>query len=195
MSDQSVELFSHGYQPDDPAKCSPDIVEAFAELDSIVGEVRCVRWNADYVAAAFSLPIDLPSRGPVGGLDIRASEPLLLVFHKRDYPERAPMVRSDRKDFPVARLPHLNPVSRNQPASLCLHRGNFNDWFAEHSIGELVARIRDWLRDAGRNRLIRSADFFEPTRMVDAVGTAVFSVQNFKDWLNSGWKSTSGQPG
>ena len=195
MSDQSFELFSHEYRPDDPAKCSPDIVEAFAELTSIVGEVRCVRWNADYVAAAFSLPVDLPSRGPVDGVDIRASEPLLLVFHKRDYPERAPMVRSDRKDFPVARLPHLNPVPRNQPASLCLHRGNFNDWFAEHSIGELVTRTRDWLRDAGRNRLIRSTDFFEPTRLIDAVGTAVFSVQNFKDWLQSGWKSTNGQQG
>jgi hypothetical protein len=195
MSDQSTALFSHGYEPDDPAKCSPEIVEAFAELTSVVGEVRCVRWNVDYIAAAFNLPVDLPSRGPVNGLDIRASEPLMLVFHKRDYPERAPMVRSDRKDFPVAFLPHLNPVGRNEPASLCLHRGNFNDWFAEHSIAELITRIRGWLRDAARNRLIRSTDLFEPTRVIDAVGTAVFPPSDFQTWLNSGWKSCSGQPG
>ena len=60
MSDRDVELFSLGYQSEDPANWGSDIVEAFDQLISVVGEVRCVRWNSDHVAAAFSLPVDLP---------------------------------------------------------------------------------------------------------------------------------------
>lgn len=195
MSDKDGELFSLGYQAEDPARWGPDIVEAFDQLVSVVGEVRCVRWNTDYVAAAFSVPVDLPSRGPVGGLDIRPREPILLVFSRRDYPERAPMARSDRRDFPVGSLPHLNPVGPGQPPWFCLHRGSFDDWFAEHTIGDLITRVRGWLRDAASNRLIRDNDFFEPTRLGESVGTAVFSAEGFKDWLELGWKSTGGLAG
>jgi proteasome lid subunit RPN8/RPN11 len=195
MSDRDVELFSLGYQSEDPANWGSDIVEAFDQLISVVGEVRCVRWNSDHVAAAFSVPVDLPSRGPVGGLDIRPSEAILLVFSRRDYPERAPMARSDRKDFPVGSLPHLNPVAPGQPPWFCLHRGNFDDWFAEHTIADLVTRVRGWLRDAASNRLIRDNDFFEPTRLSESVGTVVFSEKSFQDWMAMGWKSTHGKAG
>lgn len=196
MATNEENLFSAAYAKEDPASCGQEIEAAFAELRRIIGgEVRCVRWNDDYVAAAFTVKVDLPSRGPVGGIDIRAEEPIMLVFSRRDYPERAPMVRSDRKDFPVSRLSHLNPVKAGQPPYLCMHRGSYDDWFAEHTLEDVVTRLRGWLRDAGRNRLIPESDRFEPTRINSAIGTAIFSPKAFEGWVNDGWKSTGGEPG
>jgi Prokaryotic E2 family A/ThiF family/Prokaryotic homologs of the JAB domain len=187
-------IFSADYVTEEPISWGKEISAAFAELKRVVkGEVRCVRWNNDYVAAAFVIPIDLPSRGPVGGIDIRAQEPIMLVFSRRDYPEKAPMARSDRKDFPVSRLPHLNPVASGQPPWLCLHRGNFNDWFAEHTLEDMVQRVRNWYRDAAANRLIPEGDYFEPTRLTDTAGTVIFAPDSFEDWVKSGWKSNNGQ--
>lgn len=189
-------LFSTGYAEEDPAKWGAEIADAFRELGERLGaKVRCVRWDKHRVAAAFTIKVDLPSRGPVGGVDIRQREPVMLVFNRRDYPEKAPMVRSDRKDFPVTRLSHLNPVEEGQPPSLCLHRGNFDDWFAEHTLGDLLGRVRDWFRDAAGDRLNREADFFEPTRLDELAGTAVFGPQEFKKWVQHGWAGAVGKPG
>lgn len=195
MVEKSDVLFSAGYGKENPAKWGVDIAEAFEELQRIVGEVQCLRWNDQYVAAAFSLPVDLPTRGPVGGVDIRVREPVLVVFSRRDYPERAPMARSDRKDFPVESLAHLNPTEPGQPAWLCLHRGSVDDWFAENTLKAFIKRMRDWLRDAARDRLIRSTDFFEPTRIVKAAGTAVLSPKDLKQWIARGWQSISDKAG
>lgn len=196
MATNEGNLFSADYAKEDPASCGQEIAAAFAELRRVTGgEVRCVRWNGDYVAAAFTVKVDLPSRGPVGGIDIRAEEPVMLVFSRRDYPERAPMVRSDRKDFPISRLSHLNPVQAGQPPYLCMHRGSYDDWFAEHTLEDVVTRLRGWLRDAGRNRLIPEGDRFEATRINNAIGTAIFSPKAFEGWVSEGWKSTGGEPG
>lgn len=187
--------FSTGYQKEDPAAWGADIAEAFAELQRIVGEVRCVKWIDGYVAAAFDLPVDLPTRGPVGGVDIRSTEPILVVFNRRDYPERAPMARSDRKDFPIDALAHLNPTGQGQPAWFCLHRGSIDDWFAENTLEGLINRVKDWLRDAARDRLIRSSDFFEPTRVVESIGNVVINPKVLNSWIERGWKSASGNAG
>lgn len=189
-------LFSTGYAIESRASLRPETAEAFRALESILGgEVRCLKWNKHWVAAAFTVNVDLPSRGPVGGIDIRPQEPIMLVFNRRDYPEKAPMVRLDRKDFPVDRLSHLNPVFSGEPPSICLHRGNFDDWFAEHTLEDLLTRIRGWFRDAASNRLIRETDYFEPTRLDELVGTVVFAPQHFKTWVQRGWATSSGKPG
>src|SRR5262249_41158045 len=149
MAEDEANIFSATYVIEKPQAWGHEIEAAFAKLDRIVdGDVRCVRWNKDYVAAAFTIRVDLPSRGAGGGVDIRALEPIMLVFNRRDYPEKAPMARSDRRDFPTAHLPHLNPVGPGQPPWLCLHRGNLDDWFAEHTLEDLVGRVKDWYRDA-----------------------------------------------
>jgi hypothetical protein len=189
-------LFSTGFAEDDPAKWGAEIADAFRQLEVNLGaEVRCVRWDKYRVAAAFTIKVNLPSRGPVGGVDIRPREPVMLVFNRRDYPEKAPMVRSDRKDFPVSRLSHLYVVEEDQPPALCLHRGNFDDWFAEHTLGDLLGRVRGWFRDAAGDRLNRDADFFEPTRLDELGGTAVFAPRNFQKWVQHGLSGTTGKPG
>lgn len=189
-------LFSAGYRSETPESWGEHIEAAFAELGRITNDkVRCVRWNDKQVAAAFEIRVDLPSRGTFRDIDIRSREPVLLVFNKRDYPEKSPMVRSDRKDFPVSCLPHLNPVNRDQPPWLCLHRGNFDDWFAEHTLEDLIRRVRNWYRDAAANRLIPEGDYFEPTRLIDTIGTTVFAPDSFEQWVKQGWKQSGGQSG
>ena len=85
------------------------------------GEVVVRLFNENYLAMCGEVAIDLPARGPVGGVDIRETEPVALLFHRRDYPNRAPLARSDRRDFPVAQLPHLTrPPAISQRRSVCI---------------------------------------------------------------------------
>jgi len=157
--------------------------------------VRCLSWNEYYVAIALNIPVDLPSRGPVDGLDIRPVEPILLLVHKQHYPYQAPYVYADRKDFPIARLPHLNPTSTANLAWLCLHRGSLNDWFAEHSLADLVRRVGGWLRDAASNRLIRSEDRFEGTRVENPFGILVYDAVDITKYVERQWEESAGQCG
>ncbi len=157
--------------------------------------IRCLSWNQTYVAVALDLAVDLPSRGPVEDLDIRPVEPVLFLFHKRRFPYKPPIVYSDRKDFPTARLPHLNPTSPDMPASLCLHRGSLDDWFAEHSLTNLVGRVRSWFRDAASNRLIRHQDLFEGTRIWDPLGIVIYTPANMIEAVERRWTESGGRWG
>lgn len=157
--------------------------------------VRCRSWNPNYVAVALNVPVDLPSRGPVDDIDIRPTEPVILLFHKTRFPRKPPIVYSDRKDFPTARLPHLNPTSPGMPASLCLHRGSLDDWFAEHSLPDLVGRVRAWLRDAAASRLIRQEDRFEGTRISDPIGIVIYPPADLIEAVEKCWNESGGQAG
>ena len=175
----------------DPMSCGPYVQAAVKELQAIFGRdgVRVVDWNENYAGMAITIPVDIPTRGPVGGVDIREQEPVLLLFHKTKYPHTAPQVRSDRSDFPVERLAHLNPAFLGQPAYLCLHRGSVNDWFVEHSLASLIERAQGWLRDAASNRLIREADRFEPTRteIERRVGLAIYDPALLECFIRDKW--------
>lgn len=133
----------------------------------------------------FPVKISIPTRGVVNNINIHETEPVFLVLHKELYPFEAPLAFSDRKDFPCEDLPHLNPYPPGFPASFCLHRGNINDWFAEHGIIDFVERIRAWLEDAVANKLIRKNDEFEFTRINDAIGYTIFDEKRVIDFLKS----------
>jgi threonine dehydrogenase-like Zn-dependent dehydrogenase len=171
-------------------KANKELVDRFGS----VGVTWC-RWNDDWVAAAITVPVDLPFRGPVNGIDIRPEEPLLLVFPKVHYPYRVPMVRADRLDFPSNRLPHLNPARPGEPPSLCLHRGSIDDWFAEHGLLDLVRRAQGWLRDAAANRLIREDDRFEETRIEAPGGVVESDAEDLEAHVSRYWAANNGQGG
>lgn len=144
----------------------------------------------DYCVFRVKVDVNLPSRGPVNGVDIRRKEPLLVLFHKTDFPGKAPEIRSDRRDFPHEKLPHLNLVFPNDPYSLCLHRGSIDDWYAEHTISDLVDRAINWLEDAARGKLIKERDAFEPAR-IDLShwggGFSVFQHKYISQWIEEKW--------
>jgi hypothetical protein len=177
------ELFSSAYPDLEPTTMSPDIQAALADLKNypLSRNVRLIRWDTSRIGITAELPVERPSRGTPSGADIRHWEALLFLFHEHRYPLDVPSTRADRKDFPTD-LPHLNPVSKGQPQSLCLHRGSLNDWFAEHTLHELVDRARKWLRDAVNGTLIGEKDRFEVTRLDRFLGLMIYP---YDDYLNT----------
>lgn len=193
------ELFSTRRPKLDPADCPATIRSAVHELKAAFGEdqVGVVYWDEPCVGITISVPVNIPTRGPVGGIDIRPIEPLLVLVHTARYPNFAPSVHSDRPNFPSHQLPHLNPTLEGDPPSLCLYRGNIHDWFAEHTLLDLVSKAQDWLRDAASDRLIRQDDHFEPTRphIERLVGIAIYDQRQLEKHIQRWWSTHSGQPG
>lgn len=193
----SASLFSSGLDLIDEDSLEPEIRRAISELrEAFPGEaVEPLDGGEGQVVLPLGVAVDLPTRGPVGGVDIREREPICLLLDRRDYPYKAPAVFSDRPDFPGARLAHLNPVPPGAPASFCLHRGNIDDWFAEHTIVDLVQRVRDWLRDAAMDRLMREEDGFEPTRLGPAVSYVVYDPKVLGNFVREQWRRNGGDGG
>src|SRR5690349_2772504 len=109
--------FSDSLADETVGECTVAIQEAVAELKQFTGRALTgvKAWNTNFVAVPITVDVDLPTRGPVNGVDIRKSEPVIILLHRRDYPEIAPIAKSDRKDFPASRLPHLNPTQKGAP--------------------------------------------------------------------------------
>lgn len=179
--DESFDRYTAGLTVEDFDKLNPTIAAAMAELRRHFSDpsIQALHWNENYVAVPLTVTVRLPSRGPVGGVDIRRREPVVLLLHRKRYPYLAPLAYSDRRDFPKASLPHLNPTKATAPAWFCLHRGNLNTWFAEHGIVDLINRVRGWLRDGARDRLVPARDMFEPTRCHTTLGNLVYDHAAF----------------
>lgn len=189
-------LFSSEFDRLNEEDLGPEIRRAISELrGAFPGEAVKPLSGNGRVVLPLSVAVDLPSRGPVGGVDIRETEPILLVLDRRYYPYRAPTVFSDRRDFPRARLSHINPGAPGDAASLCLHRGNLDDWFAEHTITEFVERVRGWLRDAAMDTLMREEDGFEPTRASAVTGFVVYDPAALTRFVEGRWRKTGGEGG
>lgn len=191
-----AELFSSGIGRLEEDDLQPEVRRAISELRTALPErVGDPLGDERQAVIPVRVRVELPSRGPVGGVNIRKTEPVLVVLDQRDYPYKAPAVFSDRPDFPGSRLSHLNPVAPGAPASLCLHRGNIDDWFAEHTILDFVERIEGWLCDAGMDRLMREDDGFEPTRPGPAVGYVVYDPAYLEGFVRERWRESSGKGG
>ncbi|WP_407147844.1 ThiF family adenylyltransferase [Bradyrhizobium sp. ORS 86] len=191
------ELHSSPQAKEDEEKLSLGIRAAVADLRAKFTDtdVPVLYWNANYAAVPLTVNVELPSRGPVGGVDIRKREPIVLLFHKVSFPYVAPLVYSDRTDFSKTAFPHLNVTGPKLPAWFCLHRGSIDTWFAEHTVVDLVERARGWLRDAARNRLVPEGDGFEPTRAVDKLGTFYYPPGDNLEHIQEHWKTNGGAAG
>lgn len=192
-----AELHSASQPKEDEEKLSPAIRSAIADLRAKFAPhyLAVLHWNANYVAVPITVDVELPSRGPVGGVDIRKREPIILLFSRESFPYFAPYVYSDRTDFPKTEFPHINVTRSGTPAWFCLHRGSIDTWFAEHTVVDLVERARGWLRDAARNRLVPEGDGFEPTRAVDTLGTFYYPPGDDLGRILDHWKLHRGAAG
>ncbi len=191
------ELHSTPQAKEDEDKLSPAIRSAVAELRGKFADtdVPVLYWNANYAAVPLTVDVELPSRGPVDGVDIRKREPIVLLFNKKSFPYVAPLVYSDRTDFSKTAFPHLNVTGPKAPAWFCLHRGSIDTWFAEHTVADLVERARGWLRDAARNRLVPEGDGFEPTRAADKLGIFYYPPDDNLGRILEHWKYNGGAAG
>jgi len=113
-----------------------------------------------------TMTINLPSHGPFEGLDIRSKEEVLFCLPVH-YPYKAPRVMLNRTDFPFSSLPHVNPSFSSGdrliiPNTLCLHRGDIDEWFLNAAPERFFERVLAWLKDAAKGELIKNNDGFEP---------------------------------
>lgn len=139
------------------------------------------------------IDVDLPARGTVNGIDIRKKESILYLVDINSFPYKAPLVLSNRIDFPMEKLPHLIISTRYPIPILCLHRGNLNDWFIQHTVDDFVTRIRSWFRDAACNRLIKENDGFEETRIIDEAGIIIYDVSRVNNFIHKYWSMRNNQ--
>jgi len=190
-------LFTASQKPEDTAKLSEVLKTSINELQKIFPKQKIapLNWNEHYIAIPLDLEVDLPTRGPIGEVDIRKQEPIFLLLNRETYPYKAPSVYSNRRDFPIERLPHLNPTRPGWPPNFCLHRGSLDNWYAEHTIGDLIKRVEGWLRDAAADRLIRREDGFEETRIPEVSGYAIYELSDLRDYVNAQWQQNNGAAG
>jgi hypothetical protein len=191
-------LYTSGKEPEKIENLSEEIRSAIDELKRAFPEqnIEALHWNDNYIVVPIEIEIDLPTRGTVNGIDIREQEPIYLLIDRQNYPHKAPSVWHNRKDFPASRLPHLNPTRSGNAASLCLHRGSIDNWFAEHTIIELITRAKGWLSDAARDRLILKEDGFEPTRLNDEIiNYSIFEPKTIWDFVKMQWRQNNDKQG
>jgi hypothetical protein len=131
------------------------------------------------------LAIDLPPLGTFEGIDIRSEEDVLFVFSLKGYRKLAPMVHSNRLDFPKNRLAHLYIAKENRPPAFCYVKGSTNEWYANKRITDLVIRIRNWLRDAASGQLVEDGDRFDPLRLEGYRGTVIYSYDKLAGIVNT----------
>jgi Prokaryotic E2 family A/ThiF family/Prokaryotic homologs of the JAB domain len=177
------------------ALLSQPIQEALLELQKAYPNQQISAHGQEDAKFAFvflKVDVSLPSRGAVDDLDIRSLEPVFLAIDRRLYPFKAPFAYSNRPDFPKGKLPHINPGLDDLPANFCLHRGNLDEWFAEHTIVDLVERIKGWLRDAAAGLLVRSNDGFEPLRLDGLKGIFQYDPTPLRRHILSHWETGGG---
>ena len=189
-------LFTNELTPIDlDDSTTPAIRAAIEQLRGIYPETRIYGWGKHYIAAALTVRVDLPSEGPVNGVDIREEEPVILRLHRDHYPHFGTAAYSNRLDFPRDQFPHLNPVNPSSPVSFCLHRDDLNEWMVERTISELADRVRKWLFDAASNWLIPPGDGWDPIRIVQPIGISVYPADEIQQLMQKQWKRANGGAG
>jgi len=128
-----------------------------------------------------TITINLPSHGPYEDLDIRRKEEVLFLLYAH-YPYQAPKVTINRTDFPFPSLPHVNmPFYIGDrlffPQTLCLHRGNINEWFFDAGPEQFLHRTREWLKDAAKGELVKD-DGFEPMMRLEWKHSIIYDLNS-----------------
>lgn len=127
-------------------------------------KLKVFSWHSGTIVVAASFNVSLPSRGSINNF-IRAEEPILVRISLKNYPEQAPAILSDRKDFPKNNLPHLYYTPEGEPAVLCLVRDSLNQWFATVTMADFLLVGSQWFYKAAIGKLLDDNDEFDPVRL------------------------------
>ena len=190
-----AELFSDLWSDADRNELPIAVVHAVRELEGAFGAAVSVKLNGLGVAICLELAVSIPTRGPHKRRDVRPVEPVLIQIDPIRFPHKCPRVGMNRVSFPRDQLPHLYPGHREDPAWLCLHKGSMDEWFAEHTVTDLVERAEHWLRDAARGKLNPPSEPYEP--ILPRLNDCIFLYENARmcDLVSRGWRRTIGRAG
>jgi len=142
-------------------------------------ELKLLKWSETRIAIPLTVEVNLPTRGTKDGIDIQPKEPVILVFDLEKYPQKAPMVFTDRLDFPKDSLAHLYIASAGKPPAICYVRGKMDDWYSGKRVQDLVIRITNWFQEAASGQLTENGEQFDPLRMEGYDGTMIFDYDLF----------------
>ena len=147
-------------------KFKPQVAKAIQEIESYFkkGSLNVFEWDKFNIVISAKYEVSLPSRGSVYNF-ILSEEPILIKISLAKYPDVAPRIMSDRKDFPKNKLPHLYFSPEDKPAILCLVRDNLNQWFATVTISDFLFIGSQWYYKAATGTLLKDNNEFDPIRL------------------------------
>jgi len=156
---------------------SSSIEEAIIEIQCFlqISYVDILKYDESNIAIPLNISVNLPSKGTHENIDIRATEPILLLLNLKSYPTTSPRIKSNRKDFPSAILSHLYAVNKGVAPTLCLVRENLDEWFANRRISDLIVVAKQWFSKAANGLLSEDADEFEPVRLEGYRGYSIYN--------------------
>jgi len=122
-----------------------------------VSIVECVRMAEGREAVVIDVKATIPQASAV---PLLRTERLKVEFSVED--DRYPDVRALRVDFPRECVLHLNLVTVDEPASLCLFSLPWRDIQLRLTANELLSRVQTWLNDTAAGNLHREDQPLEP---------------------------------
>ncbi len=190
MADFSDKLTLLGSQ--DEAGLSLEIKDSLALLRKTYpnANLRCYDFDGQV-----GLVMDIDIKRPNRAVDFRKKEPVIIKIDRDHYPFVPPSPYTDRLDFPAENTPHINPVKKGKPYSICLFRGDSSDWFAQHTIVDFVERLKCWMEDAAAGELNKPGDDFEFTRVDQDQHAIFFPQKDVLDTLRKSWRENNGSGG
>jgi hypothetical protein len=166
-----------------------DIGRYFSRTD-----LKILSFTENCIAIPVTLTVELPPNGPVRGIDIRNHEPILILIWINEFPNLAPKVLSDRTDFPKEHLSHLYASPGDNPAALCLVRGNPNEWFAGVRIQDLLGVCEEWFFKAATGFLDTDGNEFDPLRPMGYSGNHIYNYEMVRDVAREAVEFVNGFP-
>jgi len=170
-------LFSSTLSPFEGVIENPYLVESIEELKLFLrkNKIDIRIWDEHRIAIPVQLKIELPPLGNINSIDIKPKEQILVVFNLKSYPTVAPVVFTDRLDFPKDQLAHLYIAKNDRPPAFCVVRGNLDEWYSNKRIKDLIIRTRNWLRDAAADELTENGGQFDPLRLEGYRGSIIYN--------------------
>lgn len=160
---------------------SPEVIKAIEEIKLYFKDLnlKILAWDLYNIVIATEYNVSLPSRGSINNT-IRTKEPVLIKISLDYYPDKSPLILSNRKDFPKSSLSHLYYSQKNQPAALCLVRDNLDEWFATVTISGFLSIGQQWFYKAATGTLNNDNNEFDPTRL-DEFGKHIFKYDTLNE--------------
>lgn len=128
------------------------------------------------------LKVDLPTRYNASSGIVNSEEPVFIVFSD-DYPNVAPTSIIGREDFKFNETPHIY-CEKNGVRSICLFKGNKDEWFAGATLEDYIKHVRAWYMKLAAGELSVDGGFFEPLRLEGYSETLYYDYEKICSFIS-----------